>query len=79
MEEAVIQIKCQFASWEGCELHSIRYAGDECNSEENLRWMNVLGGEAQSYVQCAEFLMDFRSPVEGGAWNTDAEYTDYQW
>ena len=80
LEEAVIQIKCQFASWEGCELHSIRYAGDACSSEENLQWMNELGGEDQNYVQVAEFLMDFHSPVEGGgAWNADAEYTDYQW
>ena len=80
LKEAVVQIKCQFASWEGCELHSIRYAGDERNSEENLQWMNSLGGEGQYYIQCAEFLMDFRSPVEGGdAWSPDTEYTDYQW
>ena len=80
LEEAAVQIKCQFASWAGCELHSIRYAGDESNSEDNIKWMNDLGGADQDYVQCAEFLMDFHSPVEGGgAWNTDAEYTDYQW
>lgn len=80
LEEAVIQIKCQFAAWEGCELHSIRYVGDACNSEENLQWMNELGGEDQNYVQAAEFLMDFHSPLEGGGiWNADAEYTDYQW
>ncbi len=79
LEEAAVQIKCKFASWEGCELQSMRYAGDECNSEENIRWMNELGG-GQNYVQCAEFLMDFHSPVENsGAWEPDAEYTDYQW
>lgn len=78
MEEAVYEIKSEFATWEGCELHSVRYAGDECNSEENVQWMNDLG-DGQEYEQCIEFLADFHSPVEGGgAWEPDKEYTDYQ-
>ena len=78
MEDAVFEIKREFATWDGCELHSIRYAGDECNSEENVQWMNDLAGE-QKYEQCIEFLADFHSPVEdGGAWEPDKEYTDYQ-
>lgn len=79
LHEAVVQIKCKFASWEGCELHCIRYAGDECSNEENLKWMNELNGDG-NYTQVAEFLMDFHSPTEqAGAWEADAEYTDYQW
>lgn len=79
LKEAAVQIKCQFAAWAGCELHSLRYAGDGANNEENLRWLNELGGDP-GYTQCAEFLMDFHSPVAGGgAWEADAEYTDYQW
>ena len=78
MEDAVFEIKREFATWDGCELHSIRYAGDECNSEENVQWMNDLDGE-QKYEHCIEFLADFHSPVEGGgAWEPDKEYTDYQ-
>ncbi|MBQ6502628.1 MAG: M15 family metallopeptidase [Flexilinea sp.] len=78
LEEAAVQIKCMFASWEGCELHSLRYAGDESNTAENLAWLNSLNdGNA---VKCAEFLADFHSPVEPvGAWNPDHEYKDYQW
>ena len=78
--DAMLAIKCRFASWEGCELHTIRYAGDEANSEESLAWMNSLEGGGE-YVQVCEFLMDLHSPVEGGksAWNPDTEYTDYQW
>ena len=88
---AVLLIKDKFASFEGnCELHSIRYAGDEANNEENLEWLNSLR-EARSnippedvgkqYVQVAEFLMDFHSPVEEGpyTWELDMEYRDYQW
>jgi D-alanyl-D-alanine carboxypeptidase len=79
LKEAVVQIKCKFASFNGCELHALRYAGDDCSSEENLKWLNELGDN--EYVQVAEFLSDFHSPMEGGddAWETDTEYTDWQW
>ena len=77
--EAAIQIKCKFASFEGCDLHSLRYAGDECSTEENLRWMNELDPD-NNYTQVIEFLSDFHSPKEQvGAWEPDKEYTDYQW
>ncbi len=79
LNEAIIKIKCDFASWQGCELHSMRYAGDECNTEENIEWLNSLNEDAE-YEQIAEFLCDFHSPVEGGgAWEPNQEYKDYQW
>ena len=81
LEEAAIQIKCTFASWEGCELHSLRYAGDECDTKENLDWLNSID-EGADYTHVAEFLSDFHSPVseeKPSAWNLDTEYTDYQW
>ena len=78
--DAMLAIKCRFAAWDGCELHAIRYAGDEANSAENLAWLNSLE-EGAEYTQAAEFLMDYHSPVEEGptAWEPDTEYTDYQW
>ena len=79
LTEAAVQVKCRFAFWKGCELHSLRYAGDECNTEENLKWANELNPDA-GYTQVAEFIADFHSPVEPyGAWEQDREYTDYQW
>ena len=91
LNAAVLLIRDKLASFAGdCELHRVRYAGDEANNEENLEWLNSLR-EARSnippedvgkkYVQVAEFLSDFHSPVEDGdyAWNLDMEYTDYQW
>ena len=79
LAEAAVQIKCKFASFEGCELHALRYAGDDCNSGENLAWLNGLD-EGKHYIQVAEFLSDFHSPAEdGGAWEADTEYTDWQW
>ena len=79
LEAAAALIRDQFASFEGCELHSLRYAGDVCNSTGNIQWMNSLE-EGRNFTQVAEFLSDFHSPVEGsGAWEPDTEYTDYQW
>ena len=79
LAEAAIQIKCTFAGWKGCELHSLRYAGDEADNDENLQWLNSLNEEA-GYTHVAEFLTDFHSPVEAeGAWEPDQEYKDYQW
>ena len=79
MDAAIALIKAEIAAWDGVKLHSVRYAGDEANSTENLAWLNGLK-EGQSYTQCIEFLTDIHSPVKGGgAWMPDREYTDWQW
>ena len=81
LEAAAVQIKCKFAAFAGCSLHSLRYAGDACNSEENVKWLSDLDG-GKPYIQVIEFLGDFHSPVDSGdgsAWEPDTEYTDYQW
>lgn len=78
LEGAAIKIKCDFASWEGCELHSLRYAGDECNNKSNIEWLNSLGDNTD-YTKIAEFLGDFHSPEDSRHWEPDHEYTDYQW
>ncbi|MCR5137572.1 MAG: M4 family metallopeptidase [Oscillospiraceae bacterium] len=79
LKAAVKLIEDEFASFTGCEMHALRYAGDVCGSLENIRWINSLD-EGKNYVQVVEFLSDFHSPIEGGgAWEPDTEYTDYQW
>ena len=90
LDAAVLLIRDKFATFTGCELHNIRYAGDEANNEENLEWLNSLRevrsnippeDVGKKYVQIAEFLSDFHSPVEEGpyTWEIDMEYKDYQW
>ena len=82
----------QFALFAGgTELcHSFNHAGDDANNDENLEWLNSLRevranipleDVGKRYMQVAEFLSNFHSPVEDGdyAWNQDMEYTDYQW
>ena len=79
MEEAISVIKDEFGRWEGCELHTIEYDTDDCNSAENIQWMNDLN-EGQNYTQCIAFLSNFHSPkAGGGAWDADREYKNWQW
>ena len=79
LEAAAVQVKCKFATFAGCELHALRYAGDACNRAENLRWLNGLDAGGRC-VQVACFVSDFHSPADGGdTWASDAEYTDWPW
>ena len=80
LKDAVIQIECKFAFWGDIDLKSIRYAGDEAVTEENLAWMNELAPDA-NYTQVVKFLMDFHTPEDVGemTFNADADYVDYQW
>ena len=79
LNDAMLAVKCKFASWAGCELHAVRYAGDGACSEENLAWLNSLVDGAD-YAQAAELLTDFHTAADiQGAWEPDHEYTDYQW
>ena len=78
-DAAIAVIRKEFSSWEGCELRSIRYAGDESDSEENVKWLNEHEGE-HAFTECIEFLSDFRAPLEGGgAWEPGEEYTGWNW
>ena len=81
LNDAAIQVKCKFASFAGCELHALRYAGDEYNTEQNIAWMNELD-KGKGYIQVAKFLTDFHTPVNPGeesAWEPDMECKDYEW
>lgn len=79
LKEAAIQIKCDFASWKDCELHSLKYCGDECNTQENINWLNSLN-EGAGYTQVCEFTGDFHTGANAeGAWKPDEDYDDYQW
>ena len=79
MDLAVEMIDSEFSTWKGCKYNLVAYAGDECNSQENLDWLNGLE-EGQDYTQCIEFLSSFHSPKEGGGvWEPDTDYDDYQW
>ncbi|MBR4461548.1 MAG: M15 family metallopeptidase [Erysipelotrichaceae bacterium] len=78
LDEVFTRIKCQFASWEGVELHALRYAGDTCNNDANLAWVNSL--EGKNFSRIIEVFSDFHTPKEGyGTLEPDKDYQDYQW
>ena len=82
LNAAMNLIREELATWEGVELHAIRYAGDENSTEENLKWLNEHEfASGKKYTECALFKTDFHSPAEGGelVLDPDTEYEDYQW
>lgn len=79
LQEAAAIVCDTIASWDRIELNSIRYAGDESVTPENLRWMNQLN-PGSGYEEVMELLTDFHTPEDAaGAWEPDADYLDYQW
>ena len=83
IDSAIEIIKKQFASFEGCELHSLSYMPDEeCNNADNIEWMNNLRTDdnKEAFTQCIAFESSFRSPEKGGgAWEANEEYTWSWW
>lgn len=82
MDAAIQVIEAEFATWEGCELHSLTYGGDAACSDENIEWLNGLEMKEQTepFTQCILFSSSFHSPVEQrDAWNADTEYEGLQW
>ena len=79
LKEAAIQVKCKFAAFDGCDMINLRYAGDACNTEENLSWIRSLD-ETEEYVKVAEILTDFHvSETSRSTFNPGTDYKDYQW
>ena len=83
IDSAIEIMKKQFASFEGCELHSLSYMPDEeCNNADNIEWMNNLRTDdnKEAFTQCIAFESSFRSPEKGGgAWEANEEYTWSWW
>ena len=88
LNTAILLIKDKFATFAGCELHSIRYAGDDANNEENLEWLNSLRevrsnippeDEGKQYVQVADFLCDFSRRGRSIRLGTRHGIQGYQW
>ena len=80
LKDAVIQVKCKFAAWDGCELKSITYAGDSEVNDENLKKLNKENPDGK-YDKIAKFLMDFKTPKDNKNEDLQADknYKDYEW
>ena len=79
MKDAVKIIKKQFGEWKGCKLKNIRYAGDDANNAENLKWLQSLRPQ-ENFIQCIEFFSDFYvGKKTNTTFNPDSNYKDWQW
>ncbi|MBQ7704010.1 MAG: hypothetical protein IJT73_01065 [Selenomonadaceae bacterium] len=79
MDSAIKIVKKNFGKWKGCRLKNIRYAGDNCNSSENLNWLNDLR-PTENFAQCIEFFSDFYVAKKTNTiFNPNSEYKNWQW
>ncbi len=78
MDSAIETIQSEFATWDGCILHSLTFYGDEAGNhylEEYNTWGNP------TYKECIVFDSTFHSAVKSStetALEEDSEYT-WQW
>ena len=83
LEAAANVIMEQFDDWGWGTLLSLKYDGDEANSQENLDWLNQhdRADPAHPFTQCVKFVSDFHTNpgADQGAFTADADYTDWQW
>ena len=78
MDEAAKLVRAEFEGWQEIEMLNLRYAGDDCNTDENIVWLSDL--DDKSYDQCLEFLSDLHTtPDAQGTMEPDTDYPDYQW
>ncbi len=80
LKDAVIRIECQFAFWNGFQLSSIRYAGDDAVTEEKAKELSESNKDS-GYTQFAQFLMNFRTSdnVTDTGLTANTDYVDYVW
>ena len=75
IKAAAAAVKAKFATFDGCILHSLTYAGDE----ESTGCLDYVRDANENYSKCIVFKSSFRSPIIGsGAWEKNSEYT-WKW
>ena len=70
-----------FSGFTGCEMHNIRYLGDNYSMDEYFNMMNEMYPD-NNYTQIIVFTSDFHTPKvknEYDWWDPDKEYRDYRW
>ncbi len=76
IDKAIEMVKKEFSSFDGCELYSLSYAGDEVSTEELERINAKSDNEYTAYIVLNS---RFQSPKQNsGGWEPDTEYT-WRW
>lgn len=75
--KATEAVEAEVAGWKGIELVSLSYAGDACNTVENLEWLRSL--KDKDYTEVLELLADIHTTADcKGALEPDTDYSEYQ-
>jgi len=79
LEEAAVKVMCEFATWKGCTLYNMSYAGDENNTKENIQWLNS-HADGKDYKAAVLFKTDFTTSKDvQGAWEPSHDYMGFGW
>lgn len=80
MDSAIRVVFNEFKTWNGFELYSISYAGDEiCFDEDELEYCNSLREDAE-FVDCIVFYSSFHTPSGcDNGFNSNEDYTGWNW
>lgn len=80
LDAAIDMIEQEVGMWDELTLKSIRYAGDESVTDENLKKMKELDS-SQNFTQVCQILTDLEvaENAPGGIWEPGKTYKDYSW
>ena len=76
MGRAMDAVEAEAAQWEGIDVIGLSYAGDACNTRENIEWLSGL--KDKEYAQVLQFKSSIRTDASvQGALDPNTDYTDY--
>ncbi len=79
IHSAVEVVFDEFRTWNGFELYSINYAGDEeCLDKDQLEYCNSLRENAE-FVDCIIFYSSFRTAPNDEGFEDNEDYSGWNW
>lgn len=78
--DAAIQVVFdEFSTWNGFELYTIHYTGDENCNDNQLEYCNSLSSD-KNFVECIVFSSSFHTAKHcDNGFNSDEDYDDWRW
>ena len=81
IQNAVDTLLQIFSGFNGCEMHNLRYLGDNYSMDEYFDMMDKMYPD-NDYEQIIVFTSDFHTPPgedDNNWWIPDHEYRDFRW
>lgn len=79
IDSAIQVVFDEFRTWNGFEMYTIHYTGDENCDEDELEYCKSLNEEA-GFVDCIVFKSSFRTAKNcDNGFNSDEIYSSFEW